>query len=109
MTGKGPSLHGQNGIATLLHQPFRRTGSSADADGPHAALQPFRVDFVRSLNEMTVAVDAPALVEQNATVAALATTDEENELVARRKRCDVRHTVGNLPANGVETAETSGV
>ena len=107
MTDKRPSFHGQDGIATLLHQPFRRTGCSADSNSSHTALQPLGVDFVGALDEMAVVVDASALVEQHSTVAALAATDEENEFVAGSKGCNVRHSVGNLTANGVETAEPS--
>ena len=61
----------QNGISTLLHQPFWRTGSSADAYG-FSVVKPFEVDLLGTLDLMAVGVDGEALVEEHLAVAALA-------------------------------------
>ena len=54
---------------------------------------------------MAVGIHALALVEKHLAVARLSAADKENEVVTGGKAGDVRHSVGYLAADGVETAE----
>lgn len=94
----------QDGISTLLHQPFWRTGGSADAYGL-CLVKPAEVDFLGALDLMAVGVDGEALVEEHLAVAALAAADKEDDIVVLGKLGDVGHAVGHLAADRVETAE----
>ena len=94
----------QNGIPALFHQPFWRTGSSADAYGL-GLVKPAEVDLLRTLDLMAVGVDGEALVEEYLAVAALAAADKEDNIVVLGKLGDVGHAVGHLTTDGVEAAE----
>ena len=93
-----------NCVATLLHQPLRRTGSSADAYSADV-FQPGGVDFLGTLNEVAVWIYTVALAEEDFAIAALASADKEDEVVACGKLGDVRHTVGNGTANSIKASE----
>ena len=54
---------------------------------------------------MGVGIDAQTLVEQHLAVGALASADEEDEIMTGGKLRDVRHSVGYRTADGVEGAE----
>ena len=95
---------GDNRVAALFHQPLRCAGGTADADGVHT-LKPFLLYLLRSLDEVTVGVDALTFVEEHLTVTALASAHKEHEVVACGKCRYVGHTVGHLSADGVEALE----
>ena len=69
-------------ISALFHQPLGCAGGAADADGVHA-LKPFFLDFLRSLNEVTVWIYTLTFVEEHLAVAALASAHEKHQVVAR--------------------------
>ena len=95
-----------DGIAALFHQPLWRAGGSADANSADS-LQPSGVDFLRTLDKVAVWIYAVALAEEHFAIAALASADKEDEVVACGKLGDVRHTVGYRAADGVEASERS--
>ena len=95
---------GDNRVAALFHQPLRCAGGTADADGVHT-LKPFLLYLLRPLDEVTVGVDALTFVEEHLTVTALAPAHEEHKVVTTGECRNVRHSVGHLTADGVETLE----
>ena len=98
------SLHPEDGIAALLHEPAGGGGGTTDADGLDA-LKPGGLYLLRVLDEVAVGIDAQALVEEHLAVGTLAATDEEDKVVLRGKLRDVGHTVGHITADGVEALE----
>ena len=52
---------------------------------------------------MTVRIDLQALVKEHLTITALSATDKQNQVVARGKLRDIRHTVGHRTTDGIET------
>lgn len=91
-------------VAAPLHQPFGRARGSADAYRVDA-FNPFALNLVGAFYKIAVRINAPALVEEHLTVAALASAYKENEVVALGKRTYVRHAVGYLSAYCVEALE----
>jgi len=73
-----------DGVTALFHEPFGSTGGATDADGMDA-FEPGAVDLFGTLDEVGVGIDTLALVEEYLAVGALATTDEEDEVVAGGK------------------------
>lgn len=65
-------------------------------------LQQVAVYFLRLVDEVGVGVYLFTFLKQDFPIGAFAAANEENEIVCCRKFTDVRHTVGYLPANGVE-------
>ena len=98
------SLHFEDGIAALLHEPARGGGGAADADGVDA-LEPLGLYLLGILNEVGVGIHAQTLVVEHLAVRTLATTDEEDEVVLGGKLRDVGHAVGNGAADGIEALE----
>ena len=94
----------EQGVAALLHEPFGGAGGSADANGLYA-LQPFGAYLLGPLDEMGAGIHAQTLIKKYLAVAALATTDKEDEVVTGGKLRDAGHAVGHLTADGVEAAE----
>ena len=98
------SLHLENGIAALFHEPAGGGGGTADADGVDA-LEPLGLYLLGILNEVGVGIHAQTLVVEHLAVRTLATTDEEDEVVLGGKLRDVGHAVGNGAADGIEALE----
>ena len=98
------SLHLENGIAALFHEPAGGGGGTADADGVDA-LEPLWLYLLGILDEVGVGIHAQTLVVEYLAVRALAATDEEDEVVLGGKLRDVGHAVGHGAADGVETLE----
>ena len=98
------SLHPEDGIAALLHEPAGGGGGTTDADGLDA-LKPGGLYLLRVLDEVAVGIDAQTLVEEHLAVGTLTATDEEDKVVLRGKLRDVGHTVGHITADGVEALE----
>ena len=90
----------------LLHEPFWRACCSTDADRVDV-FYPFDVDFFCRLYLVGVRVHLFTFVEEHLPVAAFASRDKEDEFMSLSKLCDVGDSVGNLPADGVETSERS--
>ena len=67
-------------VTAILHQPFGSACGSADAYGLNP-FHPSHVDFLRALYLMAVGIDTTALIEKNLSVAALSTTDKQDEVV----------------------------
>ena len=88
----------------MFHQPLWCAGGTADAHGVDS-FKPFFHNILGFLYKVTVGVDTLAFVVQYLAVAALSSAHEENEVVACGECRDVRHSVGNLSADGVETPE----
>ena len=99
-------LHLLDGIAALFHKPFGGRGGTTDAYCLDA-LQPLGLNLTWVFNQVGVRVDAQTHVEEHLTITALASADEENEVVAGGKLGDVRHAVGDGTTDGVETLEGS--
>lgn len=88
-------------VSALLHEPFRRRSGTADANRLHT-LEPGGIYLLGTLYEVAVGVYLLTAREECMPVAALATTDKEDEVVVGGKLRDMRHAVGNLAADGVE-------
>ena len=93
-----------DGVTALFHEPFGGAGSTANADSVDT-FEPGTVYLSRTLDEVTVGIDTTALIEQYLAITALATTDEEDEVVAGGKLRDVGHAVGYRATDGVKGAE----
>lgn len=88
----------------MLHEPLGGAGGPANSYGADAT-EPVGVYLAGTLDEVGIGIDAQALVEQYLAVAALATADEKDEVMAGSKGGDVGHAVGYVATDGVETAE----
>ena len=93
-----------NEVATLFHQPFGGTGGTTDAYGLYP-LYPFHVNLIGGLYLMAVGIHAQTFLEQHLAIAALMAAHKKDKVVAGCKACNVRHAVGYLTADGVETLE----
>ena len=60
------------------------------------------------LDEVGVGIDTQAFVVEHLAVGTLTTADKEDEVVARGELRDVRHTVGDGAADGVEALKGGG-
>lgn len=70
-----------DGVATLLHEPLGSACSATNTDGLYT-LKPLRIDFFGIFNKMSIGIDPQTLIEKHLTIAALATTYKENQVVA---------------------------
>ena len=75
-------LQPENGIPALFHQPFRCRCCSTDTNR-FDVLKPQAIDFLRTLNEMSVRIDPFALVEQHPSIATLPSTHKEYQVMSR--------------------------
>lgn len=69
--------------------------------------KPCHVNLVGTLYLMAVRIDTETLLEENFSVGALSARNKNNHIMAGGKLSYVRHPVGYLTTDGIETAEDS--
>ena len=93
-----------NYVAHALHEPSGSGSCPTDADA-FFPLEPCRVDVILAADEMGIGVSIKTLGKQNTSVAALGSTNKEDELVSGGEIAYLRNAVGHRAADGIKTAK----